>query len=98
MDYKFKYTDDSGENEYKVFFETISIDLEDETNQELDGPIYLEDHNGDEVDFINLFEYDKNAILEQVDAWIERSKYEGEYNHHNYMDEISDHYDAYGEG
>lgn len=98
MEYKFKYTDESNENDYKVFFEVLTEELLHETIVELDGEIYLESHNGDEVEFRSLSENDKSAIIEQVEAWIDRERYEGGYTVDRYIDSMAEDFNSYGEG
>ena len=85
--YKFKYLDQDGDNEYKVFFDvsTEYVDLH-ECSLEVDGEIYLEDHNGNEVNFKDLSKIDQDEILDQVEAWLDSEQMENGYNY--YQDDI----------
>jgi hypothetical protein len=91
--YKFKHLDLDGENEYKVNFEVSASVSKDETLLELDGEIYIEDHNGDEVDFKSLSKLDQESLIEAVDSWLEVELMENAYNYQqDAMDGLSDYF------
>lgn len=92
--YKFKHLDIDGENEYKVFFEvTTNYVSKEECELEIDGEIYLEDHNGEEIEFKSLTKEDQESLLEAIENWIDCEQLENGYNY--YQDDIDSMADYY---
>jgi hypothetical protein len=92
--YKFKYADQDGENEYKVFFDVATNHVnKEECSLEIDGEIYLENYDGEEIEFKTLSKTDQSEILELVESWIEREQMENGCNYYqDSVDGLSDYY------
>lgn len=96
MDFKFKYIDIEGDNEYKVYFDVCCTTAnEDECLLELDGDILLEDHNGNNIEYSSLSTDDRAAIDQKIEDWLDSEQFENGYNY--YLDKIESMSDYYYE-
>lgn len=89
MEYKFKFKD-----EYKVFFDVAcSYASEDECILEVDGSIYIEDFNGNEVDVRSLSKKDRETITQLVEDWLDTEQLEnGDSYYRDYSEGMADYY------